>query len=442
MYFALILFCSCGTRRSVAPQPVHVQVAEISPAVNTPIDTPAEAKFDYAPDCKTEPDHGTKPLVNTISRGESGTWRGDVQQALDSICSSPIFNTTQIGMYIYDLTDGCPLYAVNAGHRMRPASNQKIITSVAALSMLGGDYRFNTELWVTGIKSNGTLYGNIYVVGGMDPVLSAADVDELAATLKNSGINKVSGHICLDLSAKDDLQYGWGWCWDDDYGPLSALMVDAKDNFMSVWRKSLAKHGIAVRDTTVETGCLPKDTQRICCTGHTIDEVMKEVMKNSNNIYAESLFYGIAFSSGMKKAGRKHAVAKINELIDALGMDSKLYKIADGSGLSLYNYVTPELLVNMLNYAYIHDNIREHFFPTMPIAGIDGTLSKRMKDTAAMNNVRAKTGSVEGISSLSGYMISGNGHLLTFSIINQGIECSATGKDFQDSVCVMLCSKR
>ena len=131
----------------------------------------------------------------------------------------------------------------------------------------------------------------------------------------------------------------------------------------------------------------------------------------------------------------------IETMMEALGIDAGICQIADGSGLSLYNYLTPEVLVRLLNYAYINEDIRLHLFPSFPIAGVDGTLKKRMRTGPAMQNVRAKTGSVDGVSSLSGYLISGNGHLLTFSIINQGVARGADARDFQDNVCMILCSK-
>ena len=77
--------------------------------------------------------------------------------------------------------------------------------------------------------------------------------------------------------------------------------------------------------------------------------------------------------------------------------------------------------------------------PVLPIAGVDGTLEKRMKDSAAQGNVRAKTGTLEAISSLAGYLKASNGHDLSFCIINQGIVHSSQGRDFQDKICILLC---
>ena len=86
----------------------------------------------------------------------------------------------------------------------------------------------------------------------MDPLLSVSDLNNMATGLRNAGIRSITGNMYTDLSMKDDLPYGWGWCWDDDYGPLSALMVNAKDNFNSDWNRALAKAGIEVEKRNID----------------------------------------------------------------------------------------------------------------------------------------------------------------------------------------------
>ena len=115
------------------------------------------------------------------------------------------------------------------------------------------------------------------------------------------------------------------------------------------------------------------------------------------------------------------------------------YRIADGSGLSLYNYVTPEILTRLLTYAYRNTNLFMNLYTALPIAGQDGTLKKRMKEPETNGKVRAKTGTLAGISSLAGYAMTPNYHMLAFCIINQGIMKNAEGRGFQDKVCAALC---
>lgn len=414
----LLLLCSCGSRR-VAQYPIHtgipVQITE-----NGRVSFPA-------------------PVAPSAVAGRPVTWRDTIQAGLDALCQQPLLETTQLGLYVYDLTDNQPLYTRNITQRMRPASNQKLVTSISALHYLGGDYSFRTDLRISGTVANGVLQGDVYVVGGMDPMLSSANLAEMADALRKAGISRISGNLYTDLSMKDDLPYGWGWCWDDKDGSLSALMVDAKDKFVTEWSRALTKAGIRCGRSGIKVQAVPADTRSVCCITHTIDEVLQPLLKNSQNIYAECLFYQIAAFSGQKNAGRKQAADLINELIARLGLEPDRYQIADGSGLSLYNYVTPELLVRLLNYAYSNPSIFQHLYPALPVAGVDGTLSRRMQETRAYGNVHAKTGTLYGISTLAGYLTARNGHMLSFCIMNQGISAGREGRDFQDEVCIQLC---
>lgn len=411
----LLFLCSCGSRKSVKYP------------YNGPINIKENTKVELS-----------TPVV--VSDGVAPvTWKDTIQARLDSLCQLPLFETTQLGLYVFDLTEKQPLYALNAAQRMRPASIEKLITSISCLHYLGGDYNFKTDIRVKGTIANGTLQGDVYIVGGMDPLLSPSDLNTMAKALRSAGINSITGNIYTDLSMKDDLPYGWGWCWDDDYGPLSALMVNAKDDFNSEWNRALTRAGVKRSRVGVRQQQAPADSRSVVCITHTIDEVLKPILKNSHNIFAECLFYQLAAYSGQKNAGRKQAAKLTYDLIEELGLDPAPYQIADGSGLSLYNYVSPELLVCLLNYAFSKPEIYQHLYRALPIAGVDGTLSNRMQDTPAYNNVRAKTGTVTGISSLAGYLTTRNGHVLSFCIINQGVSPGSLGRDFQNEVCNALC---
>ena len=369
------------------------------------------------------------------------TWQAQKRQALDSLCQSSIFETTQLGLYIYDLTDGQPLYAVNPAHRMRPASCQKVITAVTALNFLEPDFQFHTDFRITGTVSGGVLNGDLIVVGGMDPLVTPNELLEAARTIKQQqGISSIKGNIMLDLSMREDKEFGWGWCWDDDYGPLSALLVESKAGFGEKFLKALSKAGIKA-SSKLKNVPLRGETggKQVYSIRHNIDELLVPMMKESDNIYAECLFYQTAATTGKKWAGRKEGAQKTEELLEAIGLDATQYRIADGSGLSLYNYVSAEMLVGLLRYAWRTNNIREHLLPSLPIAGIDGTLEKRMQDTEAQGNVRAKTGTVTGVSSLAGYLTAANGHTIVFAIINQGIPSASVGRAFQNQVCQELC---
>lgn len=433
----LLLTASCASQRTVRH---HNYQADARPAVPVEVQQPAVVADEKEPEVE-ELVVSARPLVSQVHRFPQGTWQAAKQQALDSLCLSPLFETTQLGLYVYDLTDGEPLYAVNAAHRMRPASCQKLVTAITALNFLKPDFQLRTEFRTTGKVNGGVLQGDLIVVGGMDPLVTADELLQAAASIKQQqGINSISGNIIYDLSMREDKEYGWGWCWDDDYGPLSALLVDGKDDFEQKWIEAINKVGINTNLNSPRVDKRGKEQPKMVYSiRHNLDDLLAPMMKNSDNIYAECLFYQTAATTGKKNAGRKEAAQRTEELLKKVGLDANQYKVADGSGLSLYNYVSAEMLVALLGYAWRTESIREHLLPSLPISGFDGTLKNRMIGTEAEGNIRAKTGTVTGVSSLAGYATAVNGHILAFAIINQGIPSAAMGRTFQDKICIELC---
>ena len=183
----------------------------------------------------------------------------------------------------------------------------------------------------------------------------------------------------------------------------------------------------------------PANAFTICTRFHTMDQVLHKMMKESDNLYAECMYYQIAASTGNRPASAKSARNVERQLINKLGLDASRYRLADGSGLSLYNYLSAELEVMMLRYAFRNDNIKQHLIHSLPIAGVDGTLKNRMKRGSVHGNVKAKTGTLTGIISLAGYCTAANGHELCFSIINNGIMHGSNARHFADKVCNLLC---
>lgn len=361
-------------------------------------------------------------------------------QRLQELLDNDIFDRTQVGIYVYDLTADTLVFTHNEQQCMRPASNEKLMTAITALNDLGVLYEYRTRLYTTSIPadSDSIFTGHIYIRAGYDPLLDGDDLRAFAQSLKEHRIFRLQQPIVLDLSMKDDKRLGWGWCWDDDEVPTTPLLYRNDDKFTDNLRRIFREEGIDW-DGTVTEDTTPNTATLLLTRTHNIDQVLLPMMKKSNNSMAESLFYQLAAQKGKSRAGRKQAVAHYNTLIRHIGLDPTHYQIADGSGLSLYNYLSPELLGRMLRYAYNDDDIYRHLLPSLPIAGEDGTLRKRMRGSAAQGNVRAKTGTVEGVSTLSGYLTTATGNLLCFSIMNQGIRHTSTGRNFQDRVCKALC---
>lgn len=365
-------------------------------------------------------------------------WPQNIQYRLDSLLQSRIFETSIVGMMVYDLTADSVLYKVNERQALRPASTMKVVTAVAALDRLGGSHQFLTKLYYTGEVQDSTLYGDLYCVGGFDPAFNSDDMRAFIESVQQMGVDTIRGRIVADRTMKDGDLFGEGWCWDDDNPKISPLSLGRDIDFLERFVKELSNEGI-VLDIRLSEGSLPSEARILCSRFHTMDQILQRMMKMSDNFYAEAMFYQIASSTGRRPAKAKDAASVIKQLIQKVGNGKNPYRIADGSGLSLYNYVTPELETRLLRYAYRNKNIYEHLLPSLPIAGWDGTLKTRMKGTAAEGNVKAKTGTVTGVSALSGYCTAANGHQLCFSMINQGIMNSETGRNFQDRVCNALC---
>lgn len=370
-----------------------------------------------------------------------------VQQRIDTLLAGDLFKTSQVGIMVYDLTADSLIYAHNERQLMRPASTNKLLTAITALDKLGGSYRYSTSMRLKGEPHGNTFVGDVIIKGGMDPRFNSDDMNAFIETLQKAKIDTIYGNIQADLSFKDNKLLGEGWCWDDgdDNPVLTPLLWNRRDQFMPKFQQCIRKAGIVVRSKSD----IPKDSlgnmilpplsikkvkgDTIVVRHHTIDQILVRMMKDSDNLYAESMFYQLGPSA-------KDAIVVIKKLIEKIGLNPSDYRFADGSGLSLYNYQTAEMQTKTLRYAYKNSNIYTHLYPSLPIAGVDGTLKSRMRRTKAAENVHAKTGTLSGISSLSGYLTASNGNTLCFVIINQGVLRSAPAKKFQDCVCNILCT--
>ena len=395
---------------------------------------------DEALDEEQEPDTFDLP-ADSIMPTKELAWPENVNARLQNLLKGKMFKSSQVGMMVYDLTADSAIFCHNEKQLMRPASTMKMINAITAIDRLGDSFAFRTHLMWTGRQDSTTLRGNVYLKGGMDPLFGNDDMRSFVSGLRQMNIDTIRGQIYADLSMKDSKRWGEGWCWDDDNPELSPLLINGKNTFMKRFCQELAKAGIVFIGDTLR-GQTPSGARLICTQSHTISQVLQRMMKNSNNLFAECLFYQLAASITTKgPATAKGAREAIERLVSKMGLNPKNYYFADGSGLSLYNYVTPELEVRFLRYAYDNETIFPCLLPSMPIAGEDGTLSGRMRKTKAQGNVKAKTGTVMGVSALAGYCTAANGHYLCFSIINMGNRQQQTGRSFQDRVCEVLCSQ-
>lgn len=366
-------------------------------------------------------------------------WPRNIQYRLDSLLRHPMFETSTVGLEVYDLTADSLLYKVNEHQMLRPASTMKLLTAITAIDKLGGSYQFRTQLYYTGKVEDHTLTGDLYCVGGFDPRFNIDDMNAFVESIRHMGVDTIRGSIVADRSMKDADLLGEGWCWDDDNPPLSPLTIGRNTQFVDRFIRQLVDDGV-VLDVRISDGTLPDSAFHLCSRFHSIDQILLRMMKQSDNFYAEAMFYQLAAHQGHRPARAKDAAAIVKRLISKVGLGHRPYRIADGSGLSLYNYLSADLEVRLLRYAYRNSTVYLHLLPSLPVAGSDGTLRNRMRGSFAADNVKAKTGTLEGVSALAGYCTAANDHRLCFSIINQGVMHTSNARRFQDRVCNALCA--
>jgi PBP4 family serine-type D-alanyl-D-alanine carboxypeptidase len=163
---------------------------------------------------------------------------------------------------------------------------------------------------------------------------------------------------------------------------------------------------------------------------------VENLLKESDNLTAEQLVKVVgAEVSGPPGTYESGLAAEYLFLANHAGIDTLALKLADGSGVSRYNLVTAGQIMQLLMHMADRADIDEPFLAALPIAGVDGTLEERMVDTSAAGVARAKTGSLAGVSSLSGYVPSANGERLAFSILMEFfVGPTAPRRAIQDSI--------
>jgi len=173
-----------------------------------------------------------------------------------------------------------------------------------------------------------------------------------------------------------------------------------------------------------------------------LDEVVTRTNKVSDNLGAEMLLRLLGAMDGgpLDERCLARGLARVDEDIAALGLDPRGYRIADGSGVSHYTLVSAELLVaTLVDMHRRGGRTFEVFEQSLPIAGVDGTLARRMRDTAAAERVRAKTGTISGVSNLAGYVTTASGRRLAFAVLTQNFVGSARDwRALQDALCAAL----
>lgn len=214
------------------------------------------------------------------------------------------------------------------------------------------------------------------------------------------------------------------------------------------FKNRLESRGIRVNGYAIDVDdydrSLDYDKMTLLFTGYSneLSEILKVINKNSQNFFAEQLLKTIGLEINGFGSAEK-GISAIRELSTEIGINPDNLVMVDGSGLSHLNMVTPRQIVELLKYMYSNKEIFPYFYNSFPIAGVDGSLGKRMKGTSAENIVRAKTGYISHVRSLSGYAVTGDNEPVAFSMIANNFNVPVKlAENLQDLVCLRITNFR
>lgn len=391
-----------------------------------------------APDAAAAPDGGAAGL----------------RAALDPLLKDPALGTRRSAVVI-DTATGKRLYGVGADTPMTPASTVKIATTVAALSALGPAHRIPTT-----VRASADLR-TVTLVGGGDPTLDRAALRSLAAgtarALKDDGIRSV--RLRYDTSGySGPALHPIGR--NENIAPVSALMIDegrlddtssgpaprsgdpARDA-ADAFGELLGEAGITTGDGAAPGRAAAKSRPVAKHLSAPLSALVERALTNSDNDIAEALARRTAIAAGEPadfRGGRRAVTAQLKKL----GLPLKGVNIADGSGLNRQDKVTAALLAGLLARAadQEHPELRP-VLTGLPVAGFSGTLSGRYTTKSGGTGlIRAKTGTLTGVNSLSGTVVDPHGRLLAFAFLASGTTAPSEAQSALDALATALAAGR
>ncbi len=452
----------------------------------------------------------------------TGICSSDLAPRIDAIVNRPNFARSRVGILIQTLNTRQTLYSRDTDRLFIPASNVKILTTVAALRTLSPNYRIRTSVYGTQLSDG----WKIRLVGRGDPSLNNRQLNDLAQQLKRRGINRIAELIVEDsYFGRDSLNPVWevGDIQDPFAAPVSSLIfdqnqvgfklvpqaigqptrvewddliegrfwrvdnqsrtVDAKtedstrvrrnlslpilnisgqlpinstfpyrvaiaipnpdERFLRRFVRSLAETGITIKRSRIseqadQSGGI--DLARI--DSPPLSKLVEETNQNSNNLYAEVLLRTIGVQHSSNQTVLERGIETLVRELNRIGIDQTEIKLLDGSGISRQDLATPAAIVKVLS-AIMQQPEGKYFRDSLPSAGISGTLQDRFKNSPAKGITRAKTGTLTGVSALSGYIDPQNYESLTFSIlINQSPDMTDVRQKAIDEIVGLLASVR
>ncbi len=335
---------------------------------------------------------------------------------------TPLSHTGAIAV---DLENGNVVYAHLSSTPFTPASNEKLPVAWAALVRLGPAYRFHTELYGVGTRQGATWDGDLVLKGFGDPTMTSADLDDIAGQVARAGIREISGRVRGDESYYDRIRDAPGWKQGFvpiESPPLSALIVDRALGWPALSPPLLAakaltgaltKAGVQVEGRpglgVAPAAAVPLAEDR----SETLANIVRYMNHESDNFTAEMLLKqlgAVSGAAGSTAAGARAVLAALAET----GVPTAGLVIADGSGLSSLDRLTPASIVGVLHAAWLSQTLRQPFVRSLAVASVSGTMRHRLPELKGL--VRAKTGTTDVATALSGLI----GNRYAFAVLENG----------------------
>ncbi len=332
---------------------------------------------------------------------------------------------SRTGAIAVDLESDGVVYAHLSTTPFVPASNEKLPVAWAALVRLGAAYRFHTELYGVGTRVGTTWQGDLVLKGFGDPTLTSADLVNLAGQIARSGIHEVSGRVRGDESYYDRIRDAPGWkrgFVPIESPPLSALVVDRALGWPSLSPPLLAAKSLTAALTTAGVtvegrpglGIAPAAAVPLAeDRSQTLANIVRYMNHESDNFTAEMLLKQLGAVSGTRGSTAAGARAVIAALAET-GVPTAGLVLADGSGLSSLDRLTPASIVGILHAAWMSQPLRVSFVRSLAVASVSGTMRHRLPQLKG--RVRAKTGTTDLATALSGLI----GNRYAFAVLENG----------------------
>ncbi|MCF8200048.1 MAG: D-alanyl-D-alanine carboxypeptidase/D-alanyl-D-alanine-endopeptidase [Sulfuritalea sp.] len=420
---------------------------------------------------------------------------GEIPAAVSRALKDANIPLAATALWVQEVDAAKPRLAWNERESMNPASTMKLVTTYAALDLLGPAYVWKTEVFAHGVVSDGVLAGDLYLRGGGDPKLTYEQFGRLLRQLRGRGIREIRGDLVLDRSAFIISQADPGKFDAKPMRPYNvapdALLLNFKAttlqlipdparhavtvitepvssnldvlNKMSLgngkvcgdWRERLRADVFSRSEMTrivltgvfpeacgerywnmaaqdhplyvlgvfrqlwtelggtfsggLREGSVPDEALAIAVlSSPTLAEVVRDTNKFSNNVMARQVFLTLGMESGQRPATPEGSDAAIRSWLDARGIAIPELELENGSGLSRRERISAVSLGRLLQTAW-KSSVMSELMSSLPVAAVDGTMKKRLKKNGIAGQAHVKTGYLEGVRSIAGYVLDKSG---------------------------------